>query len=51
MICDKKTQRQKKIHTIYSNINNAPMITLLSGKAQFYVGQEKTKIKCTVKLP
>ena len=51
MVCDKKKQIEKRITTLYSNINNAPMITLLSGKAQFYIGQEKKKIKCSITLP
>jgi hypothetical protein len=46
-----KGQDQKRITTLYANVNNAPMITLLSGKATYFVGQEKKKIKCTVKLP
>jgi len=46
-----KGQIEKRINTLYSRVNSAPLITLLSGKAQFYVGQNKKKMKCTVKLP
>jgi len=46
-----KGQETLRIKTQYSEVNIAPLITLLSDRARYYIGKKEKKIKCTITLP
>ena len=46
-----KGQQERRILSKYTHVNAAPLITLLSDRAKYFVGTGAKKVKCTIKLP